>query len=503
MIPFIITMFAVLKGGGSRCTAAIAYRQPTAGFAARRGRTSFPLRMLAGEGGRQSAAVTQDKSKKPSTSEKLDLAPPRGTRDFYPEDMRLQRWLFSHWQEVARLHGFSEYDSPVLENEALYIRKAGEEVSQQLYNFEDKGGRAVSLRPEMTPSLARMVMAKKRTLSMPLKWYSIPQCWRYERMTRGRRREHYQWNMDIWGVAGPTAEAELLGCIVAFFQRVGLTADDIGVKVNSRQVLSELLNKLGVPDDKFAPTCVLLDKLDKVPLEAVRGDLEALGLSTEVIDSLGDVRDVKTMDQLKDLLGDDSPAHKHLTSLFSIAEAYGFQEWLDFDISVVRGLAYYTGVVFEGFDRSGEFRAICGGGRYDELLTTFGGDPLEAAGFGFGDAVIIELLKAKDMLPEFKTSGTQYVVCALSPDLHPTAVKVATSLRDAGVSADLVLDSKKKLKWVLKHTDRLGARYLVLVGEDEWKMGKVKVKDMALGSQEDMDVDSLGPWAAAYVTECE
>jgi len=226
-----------------------------------------------GGGGRSSAAVvdkdlvsktsnTNDSNKQKKVA--LDTNPPKGTRDFYPPDMRLRTWLFNQWRDVAALYGFSEYDAPVLESESLYTRKAGEEVTQQLYNFVDKGERNVALRPEMTPSLARMVMAKKGGLPLPLKWFSIPQCWRYERMTRGRRREHYQWNMDIWGVDGIEAEAELLSAMVTFFKRVGLTSDDVGIKVNSRGVIGEVLTELGVPEEKFAATCVLVDKLEKV-----------------------------------------------------------------------------------------------------------------------------------------------------------------------------------------------------------------------------------------------
>ncbi len=241
--------------------------------------TSRAIRLAAegggsgGGGGRTSGAVadkdlmsktTNNKKKQKQKQAKLDTNPPKGTRDFYPEDMRLQTWLFSQWREVAKTYGFSEYDAPVLESESLYTRKAGEEVTEQLYNFVDKGDRAVALRPEMTPSLARMVMAKKGGLNLPLKWFSIPQCWRYERMTRGRRREHYQWNMDIWGVAGVETEAELLSAMVHFFEKVGLTSDDVGIKVNSRMVIGEVLSELGIPEEKFAATCVLVDKLEKV-----------------------------------------------------------------------------------------------------------------------------------------------------------------------------------------------------------------------------------------------
>jgi histidyl-tRNA synthetase len=226
--------------------------------------------LWAQDGGRVSAAVTDKDTlsktdgSKSTARPKLDTQPPKGTRDFYPEDMRLRTWLFDQWRAVAKRYGFSEYDAPVLESEALYTRKAGEEVTQQLYNFVDKGERAVALRPEMTLSLARMVMAKKGGLPLPFKWFSIPQCWRYERMTRGRQREHFEWNMDIWGVAGVETEAELLSAMVTFFERVGLTSEDVGIKVNSRLVIREVLSEPGIPEDKFAATCVLVDKLEKV-----------------------------------------------------------------------------------------------------------------------------------------------------------------------------------------------------------------------------------------------
>jgi histidyl-tRNA synthetase len=321
-------------------------------------------------------------NKQPQKQPKLDTNPPKGTRDFYPEDMRLRTWLFDQWRDVAKTYGFSEYDAPVLESESLYTRKAGEEVTQQLYNFVDKGDRNVSLRPEMTPSLARMVMAKKGGLPMPLKWFSLPQCWRYERMTRGRRREHFQWNMDIWGVAGEEADAELLSAMVHFFKKVGLTSQDVGIKVNSRLVIAEVLTELGIPPEKFAATCVLVDKLDKVPLDAIQGDLQELGLDRPVVEKLTQVLTVKTVDAIKETLGEDSAAVQQLTKLMTLCEAYGIEDWIVFDASVVRGLAYYTGVVFEAFDRTGELRAIAGGGRYDKLLETFGGDPTPAQDLG-------------------------------------------------------------------------------------------------------------------------
>ena len=193
----------------------------------------------------------------------------RGTRDFYPDDMRRLNWLFSHFHAAARAHGFEEYDAPVLESEELYTRKQGEEIVGQLYNFEDKGGRAVALRPEMTPSLARMVMARAGALGLPIKWYSIPQCWRYERTQRGRGREHYQWNVDIWGSDALGADVELLSVLVNFFEGVGLTADDLVIKISSRKVLEEVLGSLGISGEAFAATCIVVDKTDKLPEDVV------------------------------------------------------------------------------------------------------------------------------------------------------------------------------------------------------------------------------------------
>jgi histidyl-tRNA synthetase len=346
----------------------------------------------------------------------------------------------------------------------------------------------------MTPSLARMVMAKKGGLPLPLKWYSIPQCWRYERMTRGRRREHFQWNMDIWGVAGEETEAELIAAMVQFFENVGLTAEDVGIKVNSRLVIGEVLTELGIPPEKFAATCVLVDKLEKVPLDAVQGDLEELGLDRSVVEKLTQVLTTNSIEALAETLGEDSEAVKQLQKFMTLCEAYGVQDWILFDASVVRGLAYYTGIVFEAFDRKGELRAIAGGGRYDKLLETFGGDPTPAAGFGFGDAVIVELLKERNILPSFEAAGIDTVVFAMNEEMYSYAVGAATTLRKAGQSVDVVLE-QKKAKWVFKHADRLGARFCLIIGNDEFEKKEVSIKDMEAGEQKNIPVADLASWA--------
>ncbi|EFN51962.1 hypothetical protein CHLNCDRAFT_56349 [Chlorella variabilis] len=419
----------------------------------------------------------------------VDLNPPRGTRDFFPEDKRLQNWLFDEFAAVSRLYGFQQIDFPVLESEELYVRKAGEEITEQLYNFEDKGGRRVTLRPELTPSLARLALQKGKGLALPAKWFSIGQCWRYERATRGRRREHYQWNMDVIGVPGVEAEAELLAAIVTFFQRLGLGAADVGLKVSSRKVLQAVLQRYGVAEASFGPVCVVVDKMEKIPRDKVVEELAKLGVAADAIDGILQALALSSVEELEGLLGGDNVAVADLRRLFELAAAYGYADWLVFDASVVRGLAYYTGMVFEGFDRAGQLRAICGGGRYDRLLGTFGGEDQPCAGFGFGDAVIVELLKDRKLLPQLRHEVDDLVM-AQEEGLRAEATALAARLRAAGRRVDLVLEPKR-IKWAFKQAERCSAARLVLVAPDEWANGTVRVKDLASRQERDVPVEEL------------
>ena len=413
----------------------------------------------------------------------------RGTRDFYPEDMRLRNWLFDNFDDAALSHGFEEYDAPILEHEDLYTRKQGEEITQQLYNFQDKGDRKVALRPEMTPSLARMVMSRAGALPMPIKWYSIPQCWRYERTQRGRGREHYQWNVDIWGTSEISADAELISVVVTFFESVGLSSDDLVIRISSRKVLEEVLGSLKVEGDIFTKTCIIVDKMDKLSADVISQQLAELGHDSHAIQTIQNILGIKDMSDLTSALEDESIAVSELNYLFDSIDSYGISEWVEFDASIVRGLAYYTGSVFEAHDREGKFRAICGGGRYDKLLSTLGGKDLPATGFGFGDMVIMELLEEKKLLPEL-ISSTEDVVIPLSPDLRNVAVMVAAALRDTGRTVDLVLEDKK-MKWAFKHAERIGADRLVMVMPEEWKSEKVRIKDLHTGEESDVSFEEL------------
>ncbi len=414
------------------------------------------------------------------------LQAPRGTRDFYPEDLRLRSWLFGHFRDVAGRFGFEEVDAPIVEHEELFTRKAGEEIVEQLYHFE-LHGRRLALRPEMTPSIARMVMARAGGLRLPLRWFTVTQNWRYERMTRGRRREHYQWNMDVWGEPGPAAEAELIAAVFALCDAVGLGAGAARVRLSSRALLEETLRRsvLAKRPEAFEPLCVVIDKLDKIGRDGVVELLtDASGPvalpkpdAEQVVDWLG----LDDLEAAAHGLPPDSEAVAQLRTLQELLAAYGVADRTDFDTSIVRGLAYYTGIVFEAFDAGRKLRALCGGGRYDRLLETLGGPRLPAVGFGFGDVVVLELLADLGRLPEL-TRAVDAVVFPFTEAERPQAIRLATALRADGQRVELAL-SGGKLKRALADADRAGARRIYILGPDEVARGEALVRDLESGEQ--------------------
>ncbi|KAF4743321.1 Transcription elongation factor, partial [Perkinsus olseni] len=357
----------------------------------------------------------------------VSFDPPSGTRDFFPEDMRIRNWLFSQWRAVSTQYGFSEYDAPVLENEDLYKRKAGEEIVEQMYNFVDKEDHRMLPPPNTSSGIT--VPAHQ---VLPLKWFSIPQCWRFETTQRGRKREHYQWNCDIVGISDITAELELLATMVGFFKKVGLTSADVGIKVNSRAILQSVLKASGVGADEFAKVCVVVDKIDKVGREEVvlviRQMVEDITLGIGVAERVVDVTTAASIEEFKTLAGENCTEDvADVERLFEFAKNYGFADWLVFDASVVRGLAYYTGIVWEAFDRKGELRAIAGGGRYDRLLSLYGApSDIPCVGFGFGDCVIYELLLERGLLPDIP-HRVDFVVAAYK-GMYGQALQVAAGL---------------------------------------------------------------------------
>jgi len=419
--------------------------------------------------------------------------PPRGMRDFYPEDVRLRNWLFSLWREVSESFGFEEYDGPLVESEELFTRKSGEEIVGQLYNFEDKGGRRLALRPEMTPTLARMIIAKGTSLPRPIKWFSIPQCFRYERMSRGRRREHYQWNLDIVGVKEPSAEAEVIAAAVEFLKRAGLGKDDFKVFLSNRRLLATLLRSKGLPDEKFAEVCVVIDKKGKVAEPALKEMMENLGLSAAMVDGVFEVLRVESLEEAEGLLVGTNTSLEALEETKRVLEYlsyYGLAGFCRFDISIVRGLLYYTGPVFELFDVDRKFRAICGGGRYDNLLESYGGGKVTAVGLGFGDVVISEILAEKRLLPDFQKK-IDFVVIPFSQQERKVAMELSQSLRTKGNNVSITLDTRKLGK-ALAGADRAGAEKVAIVAPDELAEGKVVLRDMRTGEEKAVPIGEVG-----------
>jgi histidyl-tRNA synthetase len=422
----------------------------------------------------------------------MQLAPPRGMRDFYPEEARIRNWIFSVWRDVALRCGFEEYDSSVLEQEEMYIVKSGPEITGQLFNFEDKGGRRVSLRPEMTPTLARMIAAKGSALPKPIKWFTIAQCFRYERMARGRKREHYQWNLDIVGVREVTAEAELIAAALSSLECVGLTEADIVVRISHRGLLGSVLKGFGVPAEAWPEVFGVIDKRGKEQDDNLWKQLVKIGISDDILGKLFSLLDQQRIDRFGaflDNMGLSAKPLEDLKTLFSLLQDYGCQDCCEFTPSIVRGLPYYTGIVFECFDRKGTFRAIFGGGRYDNLLQNFSSESQPAAGLGFGDVVIRELLEQTHKLPSFPSS-LDYFLIPFSDQERPQAVSVLQKIRRQGMAADILL-TRKKLKGALRDASRIQARGVILFLPDELKEGILVMRNLQTGMEDRIKTDQF------------
>lgn len=410
----------------------------------------------------------------------IDTTPVSGTRDFMPEDLQFRTWLFSTWRQVAARFAFKEYDCPILEKQELYKRKGGDDIVNEMYSFVDADSVAVALRPEMTPSLARLILSKTSadhtSLLLPLRWFSIPQCWRFENVQRGRLREHYQWNMDIIGSPSVMAEAELMSAIVSFFKEVGLTASDVGLRVSSRNILNQVLHP--IDSDQFAQVCNIIDKWHKLDKDTIRIMLSDKGLSATTVGIIEELASTKTMAQLADVVGTETVAYREMSSLFRAIDDYGISEWISLDVSIVRGLSYYTGIVFEGVYLKGGLRSICGGGRYDKLLSSYGySKDIPSVGFGLGDCVIREILSLENKLPSIGSCVDDFIV-PFDTSMQAHAIRVAKILRAKGRRVDLQINPEKKIGWSFGYGDKNGAQRIILVAPDEWFRGCVRVKDL-------------------------
>lgn len=392
-----------------------------------------------------------------------------GFRDFYPAEFAVRAHITDTWRRVVRRYGFTEYDGPPLEPLELYTQKSGDEIVGQLYAFEDKGGRAVALRPEMTPTFARMVAARAQALRKPVRWFAVPQLFRYERQQKGRLREHFQLNVDIVGEADVLADAELLSVAIEICRALGLTREDFYARVSDRRLLNALLAHLGIADAAWPEVYAVLDKLERQPREVSREKLAAAGLDAATCDAVLGFGAHSSIETVRAAYGASAAVSEALDRFAEYAmhlDALGVGEFLRLDLTIVRGLAYYTGIVFELFDAQGEFRAICGGGRYDRLLQALGGVDLPALGFGMGDVVLGELLRARGKLADVAADGATLwlVPSEATPVRH--LLTVAATLRAADVSVEYALSAEKlrtrKSGAQLKDAQKAGARFALV-----------------------------------------
>lgn len=410
-----------------------------------------------------------------------DIQAVKGTRDFYPEVMAFRTWLYERIRQVSSSFGYQEYDAPFLEHLELYAAKSGEElVKEQSFVFPDRGGEMLALRPELTPSLARMIAARVRTMPSPIRWWSFGPCWRYEKPQKGRTREFFQWNIDLMGVDSPTIDAELAAIAASFFDAIGLSPRHVKILVNSRRLVDQQLGELGVPEGRRPELYRLIDRRDRMPL----GDWDAYAKENGVDDAL--------LSGIHDMLSDSDAWHKSddLTAFFDASKALGSEGYLDFEPSIIRGLDYYTGIVFEARDVEGDQRAILGGGRYDNLVADVGGDSVPATGFAMGDVVIGLVLESAGAMPSLNPAPAQILVTNFDPALESVSLALANSLRREGFLAEWYPESARMGKQ-LKYADRYGIPLVAIIGPEEAEAGTVTLKDMQSGDQASFPQDSL------------
>lgn len=401
----------------------------------------------------------------------------KGTRDFYPEEMAERVWLYQKIRQVSEQYGYQEYEAPFLEKIDLYAAKSGEElVKEQSFVFPDRGGDLVALRPEMTPSLTRMVAQRQNQLVLPMRWWSFGPFWRYEKPQKGRSREFFQWNIDLIGAYSPESDAEMVAIAASLFKACSLQPDQVTIKVNNRRMMNQELERLGIAEAARKAALSMIDRRDKMsPLEWDAYALE-IGLSAA------------QLAELKALLADGSLWQKstELVRLFKTLDAMGLAAYVRFDPQIIRGLAYYTGTVFEAYDLQGEFRAILGGGRYDNLVSDVGGEPVGGVGFALGDMVTSLVLRKFGVMPAFKPSPAPVLVTLFDEERLPASLAVAANLRQAGLNVNCYPELVKLPKQ-LKFADRMGIRFVVIIGPDEALNGQVTIKDLAARSQQTID----------------
>ncbi len=426
----------------------------------------------------------------------MKIPPVKGTRDFYPPQMAVRNFIIDGWKKASLRNGFEEYDGPIFEYLKMFQVKSGDEIVEQLFSLQDRGGRDLALRPEMTPTLARMVNQQINSLAKPIKWFSVPRLFRAERPQKGRLREFFQWNIDIIGVDDILADAEIIFTTVDYLREVGLTHRDVGVKISSRRFLSSAMRNAGVTEDKLETLYTLLDKYAKMPPEAFKEALLAQVSDSGAVGKIVNFIRATTLADAREAVGGNpemDESVQELARLMDLLDEMGVSRFCEFSPSIVRGLAYYTGIVFEVHERKQELRAICGGGRYDNLLRDFGGPSIPATGMGLGDCVLEILLEEKGLLQkQLPARRLDYFVACVDKnykDATDATLKLTMKLRSAGLAASFSY-KRGKLGKQLKQAADQKARQCIIIGE-EYRDNKLAVKDMGTGEQELVDVDEF------------
>jgi len=409
----------------------------------------------------------------------------KGTREFYPEEMAIRNYLYQKAKAASEAFGYQEWDAPFLETLDLYAAKSGEElVKEQAFTFEDRGGSQVTLRPELTPSLTRMIAKKQRQLIYPLRWWSFGPFWRYERPQKGRSREFFQWNIDMLGPDSPEADAELIAVAVKFMCSVGLDPGLARVYVNNRGLMDSEFDKLHIPAESRLMVSNLVDRRSKMKADAWSTYALEACLSQPQLDGL--IALLENKDLWKEW--------EDLVRLFDALDALGVREYVEFDPNIVRGLLYYTGTVFEAFDlmSGGVRRAILGGGRYNNLLEDVGGDPLSAVGFAMGDVVMGIVLEENNLLPDFSSSPAPVLMTVFDENLWLESLKVASEVRDAGIGVTMYTKAKSLGKQ-FKFADKMGMKVALVLGPDEAESDQVGIKDLVSGQQVQVGREAVIP----------
>ncbi|NMB54325.1 MAG: histidine--tRNA ligase [Leptolinea sp.] len=413
---------------------------------------------------------------------KAIIQPVKGTRDFYPEEMAIRTWLYDQIKAVSSSFGYEEWEGPILERLELYAAKSGEElVKEQSFVFSDRSGDQITLRPELTPTLARMIAQKQNELVYPVRWWSFGPFWRYEKPQKGRTREFFQWNIDMLGIDSPEADAELVAVAASFFQRVGLTAEEVKIFINNRCLMDSVLAELGVAHENRKKVFHVIDRRDKMSPADWKEYAMENGLNSSQFDQLCLALSDKE-------LWKKSP---ELVRFFEVLKAMGLREFVVFDPQVIRGLEYYTGTVFEGRDATGEGRAIFGGGRYDNLVNDVGGEPLSAVGFAMGDVMISVLLEKYGKLVKKNRKEQTVLVTVFDSGMLPSSFALAADLRKAGITT-VVYPEAAKLPKQLKFADRKGIRFALIQGPDEAASKSVTIKDLLNREQKTIPVVEAG-----------